>query len=1097
MKTTRFRLTIFAGVIVLILSVLMINSASISANASATNVSSDGKWKFQIINSDNATARLVCYTRESGNNVAIPGTVTGKNGKKYTVVEIGIPNKCVFNYVCVTKTLTIPASVEKINSYAFWSDKITNVRFEKNSKCKYIGEAAFSSARVSTVKFPASLETIGEGAFYGNCDTLTSVKFEDKSKCKTIGASAFGFATKLTSINIPKSVTSIGESAFEHCEALKVLTFEGGSICKTIGGSAFRGTGITRLDLPASIKSIGESAFLGCTGLVNIDIASDSLTVSSKAFATNVKTKLLRDSNGYLYERIIGEPCPYTGVIYVNNKNVKQECLEPQIVNSGSVIVRNYNIEMYVKSGSTWVKKVSKTVGYNQSVALSSIAPNAPTGFKYEWYKDSSFRDYAGDTICKASKDGVYRLYANTIEHLYTIIFMANDGTQNMTKKEDIKYTEFVDLPAGNGPARDGFWFKSWNTKADGTGTTYKGMVNRLTTENEITLFAIYDKVYSTYWFSLRSGINGKLVYQFRTSSTALGGYEGVVESPDQYLDADITYNYVDPDGNYKEIKKRISDIATGDGWIRIDYSTANYTQKYPNIDKQSDYASGSKYVASEDCGFLPNPVYKDLTIRFDGSSAENTMGDVTCVRGKLYADKLSNMLTKEAYEFAGWTVEQLEGTDDPTILISDSDIRENRINESKIYALYMFADKDLTVTLKPVWKAPETYNVLFKSGGGTGTMQMLTLECGKVSRIPDCTYKKKGYLFAGWAIDGENTVKYADGARINRTAQEGDIRLKAIWKQVTYKLVYDANGGQGFMSSENVASASLHKLKDSTYEKLGAKFNGWNMEKDGSGKSYRDGAQIQYEPENEGETITLYADWSPAPVIISFNANGGMVAKSQKTVEFGETCGVLPTARRDGYDFLGWFTRRTGGTQYSSGTEVDSDSDITLYAHWKERNYTVTFNTNGGNAVPNGVRTIMAGKSLGTLPTAKKDKATFAGWYTSPTGGSRVSASFKVNKDCTFYAHWTDLTRKVRVTFNVQKIKNTAGYEVQYSTSSGFGGAGTVYGKVSGGNVYVTQVGGLKAGTRYYFRARSYAIKNGRKTYGSWSSVSSKTTSK
>ena len=82
-------------------------------------------------------------------------------------------------------------------------------------------------------------------------------------------------------------------------------------------------------------------------------------------------------------------------------------------------------------------------------------------------------------------------------------------------------------------------------------------------------------------------------------------------------------------------------------------------------------------------------------------------------------------------------------------------------------------------------------------------------------------------------------------------------------------------------------------------------------------------------------------------------------------------------------------------------------------------------------------------------------------------------------------------------MTFNVQKIKNTAGYEVQYSTSSGFGGAGTVYGKVSGGNVYVTQVGGLKAGTRYYFRARSYAIKNGRKTYGSWSSVSSKTTSK
>lgn len=152
-------------------------------------------------------------------------------------------------------------------------------------------------------------------------------------------------------------------------------------------------------------------------------------------------------------------------------------------------------------------------------------------------------------------------------------------------------------------------------------------MVSRLTTENEITLFAVYEKTYSACWYSLRSGIHGKLVYSYNTFSTAREGYEQVVNPLDQYLDADITYNYTDPDGNYKEIKKHISDIATGDGWIRVDYSSANYKQMYPNIDKQSDYASGSKYVASEDCGFLPNPVYKDLTIRFDGSSAENTMG--------------------------------------------------------------------------------------------------------------------------------------------------------------------------------------------------------------------------------------------------------------------------------------------------------------------------------------------------------------------------------------------------------------------------------------------------------------------------------------
>lgn len=887
---------------------------------------------------------------------------------------------------------------------------------------------------------------------------------------------------------------------------MEKVTFAGQSQCTTIGSVAFASASINEINLPKSIKTIGRMAFVECDKLVKIDIASDSVTIGKYAFATNVTLDTDVDVNGYVIDYICGDICPFTGEIYVNNSKVKKACIDNETVDSNSVIIRKYDIELYVKNGNSWTKKVTRKVGYNDSVQLSSIAPKAASGYSYVWYKDQNFRNYASNTIRRASKDGVYRLYGKNRENLYNIIFMANNGSTYSYRKEDVRYTETVSLPQGITPAVDGYVFDSWNTKADGTGTTYTGTVSKLTTGKEIVLFAVYKKWYSTRWFGLINANHGRLYY--RSIQSSLSRDDKVENSVSrEFLQRSVTYAYVDAAGNNKEIEKQLTDIADGAGWIALDaWNDSYYIQQYPNIDKKSDFTDDQAIPSDMDRTLIPNAVYKNLTVRFDGSTAENTMDDVVCVRGRLNGWQLNNKLQKEGYEFAGWTVSQLDvtsvedadgGSDEPVILVSASDIKDNRISEAQIFALYMFADPNQVVTLKPVWNEPEKYNVIFKAGGGTGSMQTVTLECGRNSRLPECTFKKKGCLFAGWAIDGEDTVKYADGAIINRSAKDGDMRLKAMWKPITYKLVYNANGGQGFMPSEDVASASVHTLRSNAYEKSGEKFNGWNTEADGSGRLYKDGSQLQYEPVEEGETFNLYADWSVDSVTIIFDANGGSVSKAQKVVGFGETCGVLPDARRDGYEFLGWFTRRNGGTQYSSGTTVDSDSDITLYAHWEAKKYTVTFNGNGGTGVTTASKTIMAGKSLGTLPTAKKDKAIFAGWYTSPNGGSRVSASFKVDRNYTFYAHWTDKTRSVRVTFNIPKIKNVKGYEVQYSTSAGFGGASSVYGAVRETNQYVTQVGGLKAGTKYYFRARAYAVKNGKKIYGSWSGVSSKTTSK
>ena len=57
-------------------------------------------------------------------------------------------------------------------------------------------------------------------------------------------------------------------------------------------------------------------------------------------------------------------------------------------------------------------------------------------------------------------------------------------------------------------------------------------------------------------------------------------------------------------------------------------------------------------------------------------------------------------------------------------------------------------------------------------------------------------------------------------------------------------------------------------------------------------------------------------------------------------------------------------------------------------------------------------------GTALGTLPTASRAGYTFAGWYTAPTGGSKIATTTTVPAaNTTYYAHWT--ANSYTVTYN------------------------------------------------------------------------------
>ena len=70
---------------------------------------------------------------------------------------------------------------------------------------------------------------------------------------------------------------------------------------------------------------------------------------------------------------------------------------------------------------------------------------------------------------------------------------------------------------------------------------------------------------------------------------------------------------------------------------------------------------------------------------------------------------------------------------------------------------------------------------------------------------------------------------------------------------------------------------------------------------------------------------------------------------------------------------------------------------------------YTVSFNTQGGSSVSNKTG-LIRGKTYGTLPTPTKTGYAFTGWYTSATGGTKVTSSstFTATANQTLYAHWS-----------------------------------------------------------------------------------------
>ena len=315
-----------------------------------------------------------------------------------------------------------------------------------------------------------------------------------------------------------------------------------------------------------------------------------------------------------------------------------------------------------------------------------------------------------------------------------------------------------------------------------------------------------------------------------------------------------------------------------------------------------------------------------------------------------------------------------------------------------------------------------QTYEVTFNANGGEGTMPSQTFTHGVEQALSANAFTREGHTFAGWATSADGAVAYTAGESISVTAP---MTLYAVWKANTYEVNFNANGGEGTMSSQTFTHGVAQAIKANAFTREGYTFAGWATSADGT-IAYTAGESISITA-----PMTLYAVWKAKTYTVTFKPNGGEGTMSSQTFTHGVAQTIKANAfTREGRTFAGWATSADGTVAYTAGQSISITAPMTLYAVWKTNTYAVNFNANGGKGTMP-AQTFTHGVAQAIKANAfTREGYTFAGWATRADGTVAYTAgqSISISAPMTLYAVWKANTYEVN--FNANGGEGTMSFQ-------------------------------------------------------------------
>jgi len=240
-------------------------------------------------------------------------------------------------------------------------------------------------------------------------------------------------------------------------------------------------------------------------------------------------------------------------------------------------------------------------------------------------------------------------------------------------------------------------------------------------------------------------------------------------------------------------------------------------------------------------------------------------------------------------------------------------------------------------------------------------------------------------------------------------------------------KVKWDATGGKiGTAKTTTTTTTKNAKIGTlpKTPKKAGYAFKGWYTKKTGGTKVSKS-TIIK-------KKVVYYAQWTKQ-YTLSFDANGGTVSPNSKKVGNKLAYGTLPTPKRSGYTFTGWFTAKTGGTKVSTNTKMPA-KNVKVYAQWKKGN---SVSNTGSNRVLNTNEKELVGV-YSYITSSFSDIYVFNadGTYTRNTiavGSSYIDPGYAVEK-----GNWAVTTKgKIQFTNTIENFTSTkTGFDIRIYTN-------------------------------------------------------------
>ena len=314
----------------------------------------------------------------------------------------------------------------------------------------------------------------------------------------------------------------------------------------------------------------------------------------------------------------------------------------------------------------------------------------------------------------------------------YTIEFDP-DGGEGTMDSISAEYDKDVTLPDCSF-TRAGYTFNGWSSyKGSTSGTSAGETVKNLTDKNSG----------STKFYAAWKGLH--------VAVTVDPNYEGAEKTKRTGI-VGKNYNCIvtDTSSEFASIEdpKRTGYIFTG--WFNAAEGGTEITTQYKFT--ADDAQNGVTLYAHWK---------KGITVHFDGNGYTDTINDKTVTHDKVYS---SLPYTHESYYPAG------KALDGWYIKSADGSFGEKVTKDTK------FTGDEVTLIAK--WRDYQyiiKYNIKYSDKSSvTGTMADQPATFGKDVVLSTCSYTREGYDFAGWAESYGSTVKYADGATINRPFEEG-----------------------------------------------------------------------------------------------------------------------------------------------------------------------------------------------------------------------------------------------------------------------------------------------------------------------------------